>query len=47
MNLRQCVAGSLGIALLLSPLSVAAGDVKKKEEAVASIEKRKEERRVG
>ena len=43
MNLRQGVALFVGIALLLSPLSVAAGDVKKKEEAVASIEKRQAE----
>ncbi|HEV8383816.1 MAG TPA: amidohydrolase [Candidatus Acidoferrales bacterium] len=43
MNLRQSVSSFLGITLLLSPLSTAAGDVKKKEEAVASIEKRKAE----
>ena len=43
MKLRRFAVTCLVIALLLSPLNAAAGDVKKKEEAVASIEKRKAE----
>jgi len=40
MILRRFAATCVAIVLLLSPLGAAAGDVKKKEEAVASIEKR-------
>jgi aminobenzoyl-glutamate utilization protein B len=43
MKLRRFAATCVAIVLLLSPLGAAAGDVKKKEEAVASIEKRKAE----
>ncbi len=43
MKLRRLAAICLAVVLLLTPLAAAAGDVKKKEEAVASIEKRKAE----
>jgi aminobenzoyl-glutamate utilization protein B len=43
MKLRLSSAAILLIAILVSPLSTFAGDVKKKEEAVASIEKHKAE----
>lgn len=43
MKLRRFAATCMATALLLSPLGAAAGDVKKKEEAAASIEKRNAE----
>jgi len=43
MKLRRTVAACLGIALTFSPLGAVAGDVKKKEEVAASIEKRRVE----
>jgi aminobenzoyl-glutamate utilization protein B len=43
MRLRLCSVAILSITLLASPLSIFGGDLKKKEEAVASIEKHKAE----
>jgi aminobenzoyl-glutamate utilization protein B len=43
MKLRLCSVLIVLIAMLASPLSIFGGDVKKKEEAVASIEKHKAE----